>query len=280
MDLLSEKDHQRVACYIEEIAGIQLPPAKRTLVETRLRKRQKTLNYPTLKGYISFVLDSPEGRHEQIYMLDALTTNKTDFYREPIHFSFLQEHIQKKLAPLRQQGWTKPLRIWSAGCSSGEEPYTLAMEMMEIRRLMPGFQFHIDATDISISSLQTAKRGTYPHSRIEPVPMALRKRYLMRHRNPNEHKVKMAPEIAEKIDFKLFNLLTDSFKFRDLYDVIFCRNVMIYFNQNDRAKIFQHFAKSLTQGGLLFIGHSETLIDDDDNYSQCMPTVYQKGNNV
>ncbi len=277
VDPLSQRDHKRVAKFVEKTAGIQLPDSKRTLIEGRLRKRQRKTQFNSLRDYLDFVFDTPEGVAEQVHLIDAITTNKTDFYREATHFEFLREHIIRVLSPMRQQGWKRPLKIWSAGCSSGEEPYTLAIEMLELQRELPGFQFHIDATDISLSCLEKAQRAIYEHDKITPVPMALRKRYLMRGRDKSQGKVMIAPEVKQHVTFRIFNLLTDEYHFDAPYDVIFCRNVMIYFNNSDRHEISRCFAHSLNKDGLLFIGHSETMADKEVGFSQIIPTVYKLG---
>lgn len=275
-DPLSERDHRRVAHYIEQVAGIQLPASKRSLIEGRLRKRQRKLGCATLHDYIDLALESDNGVDERIHLIDAITTNKTDFYREPDHFRFLRTHIIERLAPRRDRGWREPLRIWSAGCSSGEEPYTLAMEMLELRRDYPGFRFEILATDISASSLDSARRAIYPHSRVEDIPLDLRRRYLLRSRDRMADRVRIAPEVRETVRFDTFNLLTDAYSFASPFDVIFCRNVMIYFNLADRTEIVRRFAGSLVSAGLLFIGHSETLNERGATFEQLVPTVYQR----
>jgi len=276
LDNLSRKDHKLVADYVERTAGIQLPASKMPLVEGRLRKRQRKTGYATLHEYINAALNTDEGSHERLHLLDAITTNKTDFYREPDHFQTLRTHIVKNLEPLGQQGWKKPLRIWSAGCSSGEEPYTLAIEMMELSRELPGFQFSIHGTDISNSCLVTARNATYPHYRIDPVPLILRKKYLLRSKDKAKNLVCMGPELRDKVSFGVFNLLTDAYDFKPQFDIIFCRNVMIYFSNGDRSQIIDRFANSLARDGLLFIGHSETISDTSSNFEQVVPTVYQK----
>ena len=275
-DSLSRKDHKLVAEYIERTAGIQLPESKVSLIEGRLRKRQRMTGYASLHEYINVVLNSDDDKQERLHLLDAITTNKTDFYREAEHFHTLCNHVLNTLAPLHPQGWKKPLSIWSAGCSSGEEPYTLAIELMELSRELPGLEFSIYATDISNSSLVTARNATYAHDRIDPVPLALRKRYFLRSKDKTKNLVCMGPELRDKVNFDTFNLLTDEYKFQPRFDIIFCRNVMIYFNNKDRSQIIDRFSHSLTPGGLLFIGHSETIADRSKNFKQLVPTVYQK----
>jgi chemotaxis protein methyltransferase CheR len=278
-DALSERDHRRVAAFIEGHAGIQLPASKRSLIEGRLRKRQRALGYGSLHAYIDHALDTA-GEGERLHLLDALTTNKTDFYREADHFRYLRQHVLGELAAKRAAGWQRPLRIWSAGCSSGEEPYTLAIELLELRRELPGLRFEIVATDISASSLEKARRGIYPHSRVEPIPLPLRKRYLLRSRDRKQDLVRIAPEVREQVSFDSFNLLTDAYDFSPKFDLIFCRNVMIYFNQADRSQIAHRFAATLQPGGLLFIGHSETLNDTGAEFVQQVPTIYRASQGV
>lgn len=275
-DSLSAKDHRRIAEYIQAVAGIQLPDSKRSLIESRLRKRQRSTGSKTLHSYIEGVLSSDGNDIERLYFLDALTTNKTDFYREPAHFRFLQEHIVKVLAKQKQRGWARPLTIWSAGCSSGEEPYTLAMEMLEIQQRFGDFQFNLWATDISQSSLQTAVKATYEHSKITSVPMEHRRRYLLRSKNKVSNLIRFAPEVRSKIKFSEFNLLTGDYHFKQGFDVIFCRNVMIYFNMEDRSNIIRRLVNSLTEGGLFFIGHSESINNKIPELRQVIPAAYQK----
>ena len=271
-DPLEERDHQRIAHYMETHAGIQMPPAKKTLIESRLRKRQRALQFQTLKSYIAHVFETADGEQELLHLVDALTTNKTDFYREAQHFSFLRQHLASR-NNLQSGG----CHFWSAGCSTGEEPYTLAMEMLEFKREHHNFEFDILATDISASCLQTAKKAVYDHSKIEPVDMALRRRYLLRSRDKADGVVKMAPELTERVRFQFFNLITDSWApLADKFDFIFCRNVMIYFSNEDRAELTRRFHHALAPGGILFIGHSESLIDEKRLFSRIRPTIYRK----
>jgi chemotaxis protein methyltransferase CheR len=274
-DSLKEIDRKRVSAFIEQEVGIQLPQSKHSLVETRLRKRQRVLGMGSLGDYIDFVLSNNEGLDERLHMVDALTTNKTDFYRESYHFEFLTE-ILGSLQKQKQWSYQKPFKLWSAGCSTGEEPYTLAIELTELQRQLAKFDFNLMATDISISCLHTAKRGIYSHARIEPVDLALRKRYLLSSKDPKESRVQITPEIKNKIDFSFFNLLSSNYAdYTGAFDVIFCRNVMIYFNNHDRDLIIENFARCLKKDGILFIGHSESLHDSSSLFKRIKPTIYQ-----
>lgn len=270
-DKLREPDRKKVAEFVQGTAGIQLPASKTSLMETRLRKRQRALGFDSLHAYINYTLETQSGAGEKINLLDALTTNKTDFYREPAHFSFLREFILRNKHKLQQ-----PVRIWSAGCSAGHEPYTLAMEMLELQQHWQALRFEIWATDISITCLKQAKRGVYPHDVINPVPMALRKKYVLRSRNKHDDRICMAPEVARRINFAFFNLLDDDFgPLTQRFDVIFCRNVMIYFCDKDRQYLTDRFHSALKPSGILCIGHSEALLDANKRFSKCQPTIYQ-----
>lgn len=272
---LSESDHRRLAEFVGRVAGIQLPAHKRTLIETRLRKRLKVTGRPTMRDYVDYAL-SPTGVDEQVLLIDALTTNKTDFFREPAHFDFLERFVREELAPERNLGWKSPLSVWSAACSTGEEPYTLAMVLFELQAELPGFHFSIDATDIAQSVLETARKGIYRVDRIAPVPQGFRKKYLLRSRNPDKGAIRMAPALRRVINFYSFNLISGEYPSAPQYDVIFCRNVMIYFNGPDRERIIGQLRASLKPGGLLFIGHSESIGHQRGGFESLIPTVYRR----
>tara|TARA_R110000851_G_scaffold135045_1_gene270458 strand:- start:51464 stop:52300 length:837 start_codon:yes stop_codon:yes gene_type:complete len=272
-DGLSAADHRRVSDYIGRVAGIQLPDYKRKLVEARLRKRMCATGYSDFSGYLDFVL-SPAGESvEQIMLVDALTTNKTDFFREPGHFQFLERYLRGRLekAPLE-----RPLRVWSAACSSGEEAYSLAILLSELALEFQGFEFQIEATDIAPSMLDKTRQGIYPEDRVAPVPLELRKRYFLRSRDPGKRLVRMGPALRSHLNVRPLNLISDDYGPDGHYDVIFCRNVMIYFNQTDRASIVQRMNRALVPGGLLFVGHSESIRSYQAGFISEEPAVYRK----
>lgn len=271
MGPLSERDHHRLAEFIDQAAGIQLPAHKRSLIESRLRKRLMVTGKDSFHQYLDWALmDSSE----QVMLIDVLTTNKTDFFRESNHFSFLTEYLSQRLqnASLRRSHY----RFWSAGCSTGEEPYTLAMVLENLKRDYPGFQYSIEATDIAPSVLDTARRGVYSHDLVQPISMVDRKRYLLRKKTRQVDLVKIAPELRHHIRFAPFNLITGNFSSMGEFDGIFCRNVMIYFSPAQREQIIEQFAAALGAGGLFFIGHSEGLSGRQFGFDSPMPTVYQK----
>lgn len=277
-DSLSIKDRKRVVDFVTGRAGIQLPESKQSLIESRLRKRQRLLGFSSLGEYVKHVFSDQQGSAEQVHLLDALTTNKTDFYREPNHFIFMRKHIQEQLhkAPYRYS--TAPYSVWSAGCSSGEEAYTLAMELLELKRAHSHFHFRIFASDISVSCLQKAREGIYPMERIAPVNDTLRKRYLFKSKDVSRSLVAMSQQLKNCIRFEALNLLGTCFPVRESFDIIFCRNVMIYFDSAHRMEIIRRFNTCLKSHGLLIVGHSETLVGNTQNYRQLQPTIYQKIN--
>ena len=262
-DSLSDKDHARVSLFMNKEAGIQLPTNKKNLIETRLRKRQRALQLKTLSEYIDYALVKSE--QEQIHFIDALTTNKTEFFREASHYPFFVDYLANAKS-------NDEVRVWSAGCSSGEEPYTLAILASENNRC----RVSIMATDISVSMLQRAKRAIYPHSSVTPIPPALRNRYLLRRKTSSADEIKIAPEPRKLVSFKTFNLITGQYNALPQFDVIFCRNVMIYFDAEQRENITRQFCRRLKPGGLLFIGHSETLKNEKPMLSPIAPTIYQR----
>lgn len=262
-DSLNDSDHARVSLFMNKEAGIQLPTNKRNLIETRLRKRQRALQFKTLSEYIDYAL--VESEQEQVHFIDALTTNKTEFFRESSHYPFFQEYLANVSS-------NETVKVWSAGCSSGEEPYTLAMLASESRHP----KVSIMATDISVSMLKRAQRAIYPHTAATPIPSAMRQRYLLRRKTSSSDEIKIASTPRQLVSFKTFNLITGQYSSLPQFDIIFCRNVMIYFDADQRENITRQFCRRLKLGGLLFIGHSETLKNEKPTLHAIAPTVYRK----
>ncbi|MCP4392154.1 MAG: chemotaxis protein CheR [Gammaproteobacteria bacterium] len=275
-DSLQRAELLRVIDFIDKEVGIQLSASKHTLVEGRLQRRLHQLGYKSYKAYLAFVLDTPGGKHERLHLIDALTTNKTDFFREPIHFQYLVDQALTELMQHQKSDGRRELHIWSAGCSSGEEAYTLAIVLNEALEQSVGIRFSILATDISASSLATAKSAIYPEQRIQPVPLSIRKKYFLRSSNPAEALVQMGPKLRDRVRFASLNLMNRNFNLTEKMDVIFCRNVLIYFNTETREKLIQRFEKQLVPGGYLFVGHSESLNGLDTNMKPVSPMVYRK----
>ncbi|PYE35181.1 chemotaxis protein methyltransferase CheR [Idiomarina fontislapidosi] len=268
-DKLTTATHEKLARFIDAQVGIQLPAHKKSLIEARLRKLQSQSDFGSLGEYIDYVTQRGSNA-EVLTMIDALTTNKTDFFREPAHFKVLTDELPR----LIQKG--RPLRIWSAGCSSGEEPYTIAMVMEEFCRNHSSVDFEIVATDISAQCLATAQRGIYPSARIEPVSESLRKRYLLRSRDPSKSLIKMSETLQQRITFSSFNFITGDFSQFKAFDVIFCRNVMIYFDAAQRARLLNLFRQQLVMGGVFFLGLSEGISAERNQFEQLSPSAYKR----
>jgi chemotaxis protein methyltransferase CheR len=278
-ETLSDRDFRRMQELIGGECGIDLAPGKRIMLEARLKRRARAVGSASLAAYCDFV-QRPEGRaREWDSLVDAVTTHKTDFFREPAHFDYLADHAVPTLAE-SGAGLRRPLRVWSAASSTGEEPYTLAMVLSECAAAMPSadYRFQIDATDISTGVLETARRGVYPESAVEPVPLQLRRRYMLRSKDRSKHLVRMAPGLRHHISFRPLNLIDQDYGFREPLDIVFCRNVMIYFTRPKQQMILTRIVSHLCLGGFLMMGHSESLNGLDLPLAQVTPTVYRRLN--
>jgi chemotaxis protein methyltransferase CheR len=270
---LEDQEFVRLSNFIMSQFGIKLPPNKKTLLQCRLQRRLKILNYNSFRQYVDYVFSSQGLREEVSNMIDAVSTNKTDFFREPLHFEFLNE--QGISGIINKTGKSK-LSIWSAGCSSGEEPYTLAMVMKEFSAAGQFIDFNILATDISDSVLQHAIVGIYTEEKTRTIPYDLKKKYLLKGKNAYSNKVRIIPELRSKIDFRKFNLLTTDYSAMGKFDIIFCRNVMIYFEREVQFRLLKQFCKSLNDGGYLFLGHSESITGYTLPLQHIQPTIFMK----
>lgn len=254
---------------IYEKSGITLGPQKVALVSARIAKRMRALGIQDHAEYLKYVENDTTGQ-EVVQMLDAISTNVTSFFREPQHFDLLRELLETWLA----QGMNR-LRIWCAAASTGEEPYTIAMIVSEV---LGGrsTDFRMLATDISTRVLEACKRGEYPASRMEPVPIALRNRYFTRIEREGETYYRVIPELLRPITFSRLNLSQTPFPMKGPFDVVFCRNVMIYFDLNVRKRLVDEIFRLLRPGGYLMIGHSESLNACNSSLRPVRASVYRK----
>ncbi len=274
--VMSHQDFSRCVELIRDMCGIKLAPTKKTMLEGRLRKRLRGLRMHSFEDYFDYLFSTEGMEAERIHLIDVVTTNKTDFFREPTHFDYLVQTVLPAFLGEIGRSTRMKLRMWSAGCSTGEEPYTLAMVMCEAAEAYPGIRFSITATDISTRALDKAKQGIYAHERIEPVPHALRRKYLLRSRDKTRKLVRIAPELRSLVSFRRFNLTEDDFSVVDPMEIIFCRNVLIYFDRQTQEQVLLHFCQRLISGGFLFTGHSETLHGMSLPLIQRASTVYQR----
>jgi chemotaxis protein methyltransferase CheR len=271
---LSRESLERFCQFITAELGIKMSPAKLPMLQSRLQRRLRELQIPTLEAYQKFLFNSPEGEAERVHFIDAVTTNKTDFFREPQHFEYLTRCVLPELDADPSQPWA--FKLWCAGCSSGEEPYTLSMVLSEFGQQRRAFEFSILATDISTRVLEHAARGIYHAERAEPIAGALRAKYLLRSRDPARLEVRVAPELRRRVAFHRLNFMDADYAVKDRFEVIFFRNVMIYFDKPTQEAVINKLCRNLAPGGYLFVGHSESLAGLDIPVSCVSPAVYQK----
>lgn len=259
IDHLSARDFQRLAQFIHAYSGIKMPPNKKSMVEGRLRRRMRAVGAPSLAGYCRYLFEQNGLEGEAISLIDAVTTNKTDFFREPDHFRFLVDHAIPAIAAAQRKGSRGPVKVWSAACSIGAEPYTLAMVLADVAAANPNFRSTIFASDICTEVLESAILGIYPESMIAPVPMDMRKRYLMRAKAGARDRVRIVPQLRAAISFGRINLMETPYAADSDMHIIFLRNILIYFDKPTQQKVLEQLCNHLRPGGFLFLGHSETL---------------------
>ncbi|HOP41775.1 MAG TPA: protein-glutamate O-methyltransferase [Geobacteraceae bacterium] len=270
---MSVRDFRLFSSLIKDNCGIRMPESKKFMLESRLRKRLRQLEFESFRDYYDY-LTSPTGiKTELVNMIDVVTTNKTDFFRESAHFSYLVDSL---LPGIPTTELFNGIRIWSAGCSSGEEPYTLAMVLSEYSRTRQEFSYSILATDICTTVLESARLGIYEEEKIAPIPLELKKRYLLRSKDKSRRVVRVCPELRSRISFQRLNLMEETFDIGQPVRIIFCRNVIIYFDRQTQEKLLNRFCSYLVPGGYLFLGHSETLNGLDVPLVQVNSTIYQK----
>ena len=269
IEKLGEREFELFSKLIYEKTGIFLKPEKRELLNARLAKRLRALGLSSFRDYYDLVVNDPGG-NELVQLIDAVSTNFTSFFREPAHFDLLRETILPAMAGRR------PLRFWSAACSSGEEPYTLAMVVDDFfRRQGERADFIVQATDISTRVLAMAEKGVYPEERVRTVPQELLRRYFQKGVGRSAGLVRVKDELKRFVRFSRFNLM-EQFRWQEPFEVIFCRNVMIYFNRETQERLVGKFYRALAPGGYLIIGHSESISRLRHDFVQVGATAYRR----
>ena len=271
---LSERLYHKFAKLIYDLAGIALGDSKRELMRSRLLKRLRVLDLNSFEEYLQFLEQNDSEGNELVQLLDAISTNKTDFFREPQHFEFLTNSILPALVARAKGKGTTRIRFWSAGCSSGEEPYTLAMVLRDYFAQCPGFDVKILATDLSTRVLHTAYEGLYEEEKIAPIPPKFRLASFVKEKENGRAYYRVKSEVREMISFRRLNLMNPHFPFSGKFDVIFCRNVMIYFDKATQESLVGKYFDVTAPGGYLFIGHSESLTSLKTRYQFIKPTIY------
>jgi len=266
---LSDRDFRKIQEYVYEHTGIHLPESKRLLVLSRLSKRVRNLGYNSFGDYLEHLFKQGIQSSENTYFINKITTNKTDFYREEHHFEFLRNSV----FPIYKKSGKRNIRIWSAGCSTGQEAYTLAMEVLSFFSETHWEDIKILATDIDTSVLQVAKEGTYPAKVLDPVSRDKLMRYTDRN---SDGTYTMKPLLKNLITFKQLNFKREKFPFKYGFDIVFCRNVIIYFKKEDRPVLIRKLYDILRDNGHLFLGHSESLLNERHGLVPVYNTVYRK----
>lgn len=269
---LSESEFARLRDFIYRECGINLSAAKKILLESRLRKRVDHLKLASYSAYCDYVMSPTGAASELIHMIDAVATNKTDFFREPMHFQFMEQVVIPHW--LQCRGPSAPFKVWSSACSTGEEPYTIAMVLQNLS-VRHGFDYRITASDISTKVLQKAATAVYPEKAVSVIPADMRKKFLLRSKDTGTPTVRIGPTLRSKVEFKRLNLVEDVLGIGPGFDLIFCRNLLIYFDRATQENVLRRLLAKLKPGGYLFIGHSESIYQMDLPLQQLRPTIFQ-----
>lgn len=265
----TEQDFKRVQKIVYDFAGIDLNESKINLVYNRLAKRIRLLALTSFSQYIDYV--EAQGESEFIQLINSITTNLTFFFRENHHFEYLAEQVVPSL--LISNAASRQIRIWSAGCSTGEEPYSIAMILKE--KVPSGWDAQVIATDLDSNVVQTGLNGVYTIDRLKGISAARQKRWFLKGSGSKDGYVKVKPELQNIIKFDQLNLMSE-WPNKESIDVIFCRNVVIYFDKSTQSKLFDRYADRLPIGGHLFVGHSESLYKVCNRFELLGQTIYKK----
>ncbi|HEV2348766.1 MAG TPA: protein-glutamate O-methyltransferase CheR [Terriglobia bacterium] len=270
---VTDADFELFQRMIEKETGIYLAPAKKTLLIGRLSRRLRDLGVPSLRKYYKRVLADPA---EHTHMVDCISTNETQFFREPLHFEFMERQIFPRWREQAAAGERpRKIRVWSAGCSTGEEPYSIAMTLRHHFPHAAGWQIEILATDISTRVLARARAGIWPVEKASHIPAPYLKSFMLRGTGSQQGRMKAGPEIQRAIRFEYLNLLEQAaLPHSAPYDLILCRNVLIYFQSDKKLQVVRGLLSHLTADGYLFVGHSESLNHLTDCVRSIVPTVY------
>jgi chemotaxis protein methyltransferase CheR len=269
---VTDADFHRISEMVYKHCGINLHDGKKQLVRARVAKRLRQGGYRDLPSYLEFVLNDSTG-NEFALLIDAMSTNLTSFYREPDHFRYLAEVGLPNALKRKEKSRDNRLRLWSAGCSTGEEPYTLAMTLLE--HAPAQMNTKILATDISTHVLKIARCGFYSADRLATLPGGYKQKYFQPRTIDDEKGFSVAPTVQQMIAFRHLNLM-ELWPFTGPFDFIFCRNVMIYFDKPTQERLVNRYWDVLSPGGVLFTGHSESLTGVQHKFSYIKPTIYGK----
>ncbi len=269
---LNEKNCARLSGFISQHSGIKMSEKKKAMLKGRVARRMRATGMNSLNDYCKFVFEGENLKHEGAHLINAITTNKTDFFRESGHFDYLRSVV---LPELSERGVRK-IRAWSAACSTGPEPYSIAMVLDDYASEQKGVTYGILATDLNTDVLATARKGIYPTAEVEHVPDSLRRKYVMTSCDPSRGESRIVPALRSAIGFAQGNLMCDRYLVGDLMHVIFCRNVLIYFDRETQYQVVKKLLHCLAPGGYLFLGHSESIAGFELPIKQVANTVFKR----
>jgi chemotaxis protein methyltransferase CheR len=273
---ISPREYELFQALVYEHTGITLGPHKRHLVQARLGRRLRALGLATFTEYRNYLVHDDPGGVELGRFINAITTNKTDFFREPHHFTYLAAHWIPAVKARAARDGNRTLRIWSAGCSTGEEPYTIAITLREALGPAAGWDVKILASDLDTDVLARAQRGVYTTEQTAPVPPDVLARYFLRGRGDSAGHLRVRPELSSLITFRRINLMDARWPIRSRLDAVFCRNTLIYFDAPTQQRMLERFLGLLKEDGLLILGHSESVHGLLDRVARLGHTIFRK----
>ncbi|MGB8601653.1 MAG: protein-glutamate O-methyltransferase CheR [Rhizomicrobium sp.] len=271
---LSDEAFHRLADFVYQRCGIHITSRKRTMLEARVRRRMQETGIERIETYCRFLVerDNLESEEEAIHLIDAVTVNKTDFFREPTHFSYLTKTILPELVAKGQRNF----KIWSAASSYGAEPYTIAMVVDDFCQEHSGCDYFVLGTDICTKVLEKASAARYSEAQIAPIPPQQRRRHVMVAKDKTRREYRMAPHLRSKVAFLQLNLFGDHYPISVDYDVIFCRNVLIYFDKKTQKRLLNQLILHMKPDGYLILGHSESTVGMDLPLVSVANTIFRR----
>lgn len=275
MNSISDRDYKRICDLVYEFSRINLGDNKKELVTARLGKRLRAQGMDSFSDYCRF-LETSEGEEELIHLIDCISTNHTHFFREMKHFDFMRDTALPDFCMRFGEKGQKEFRIWSAACASGEEPFSLAIVLSEFFSNKPGYDWSIEATDISTRILKKAHTGVYATERLQEVRPDVLRRYFQKGVKDWEGYYRVKQDLRDHAHFSNINLLQAEYSFEEKFHVIFCRNVMIYFDRETQEQLVRKLHDHIYTGGYLMIGHAESLTGVKHDYRTIKPSIYQK----
>jgi chemotaxis protein methyltransferase CheR len=269
---MRDSEFEFIRNLVYERSRINLGPEKRDLVTARLGKRLRATHLSSIGDYCR-LLRAPDAEQELNDLIDVISTNHTFFFRESAHFDFLRQHVIPEARARRQRNPDRPLTIWSAACASGEEPYSIAITLADS---LPDVPWKVVASDISFHALEKARVAIYPEDSVGQLPAPVVQAHFQRGYGPEEGNVRLRPEIRQRVTFQQQNLLDADAQMPDAVEVIFCRNLMIYFDRPTQTELVARLTRHLIPGGYLFVGHAESLTHIEHTLKPVQAAVYRR----